>query len=768
VTKRPNDWPTDGLIDLKVHDRPHASSTLEWWYQNGHLVLADGRRFSFFAAFFRQVKGRDPKTKEPLYAHSLTWSLFDVEGEHSNFVSRVDPTAPAEGLKRIRRGLGGKDHKLNRALTEILESGNVPLPDKMFTDRVYVNKDRLELQYEGALFKRLDDGRYELKLDDTQRGVGVELTFTPQKPPVLQGDDGVVRGSDDQAMFYYFIPRMAVEGSITHRGVAHEVQQGSAWYDHEFGLHEGDAAEEDVDDAAEAKLDDKTKLARQKARRDKHEKRQVAWDWVSLQLDDNTELSVYCELYVNVPKTAGEWAVFVDKDGKSTLHKDVRFEATKMWRSTQTFFEYPVAWKLTVPSAKIELEIEAAFPDQEFLTLISKPAFYEGRVHAAGKVNGQARSALGVLERSGYASYEDLEGFFEEVGKVVRDSVERVLPRKPTYEQARDLVASKEREQYMRGLDVDQYARTHLHPIREITDRGGKGWRSYAAITCCDIVGGDSRKFVNWIALPEMMHVGSLIVDDVEDKSETRRGGKTAHLIYGDGQAINSGTAAYFIGIHLLDSKWVSDADQLRIYRLYFEALRSGHAGQAIDIDGMDHMMPGVVESGDSALLEERVLAVHRLKTAAPAGCLARMGAIAGNGTEAQIEGLGRFFEDLGLAFQIIDDVLNLRGFKNDLKTKAEDLQQGKVTLPVVKAMSRFPLAERRAFWETLRTKPQDLAVVGKLVEQLESVGAIDACSKQAKDLVEEAWQRLSPLVDPSLAKMLLRAFGWYVLERHY
>jgi geranylgeranyl pyrophosphate synthase/predicted secreted hydrolase len=765
VTKRPNDWPAEGLIDLKVHDRPHASSTLEWWYQNGHVV-ADGRRFSFFAAFFRQVKGRDPKTREPLYVHSLTWSLFDVEGKVSNFVSRVDPSAPEEGLKRIKRGLGGKDYKLNRALAEILERGQVPLPDKMFKDRVFVNPDRLDLQYGNALFKRLEDGRYELKLDDAERGIGLELTITPQKPPVLQGDDGVVRGSDDQSMFYYFIPRNAVEGTITHRGVAHPITEGSAWYDHEFGLHDGE--EEEVDDAAEAKLDEKTRLARGEARRKKHEQRQVAWDWVSLQLDDNTEISVYCELYAGIPKSAGEWAVLIGKDGKRTLHKDIRFEATKIWRSTQTFFEYPVQWKLTVPSAKIELEIEAAFEDQEFLTLISKPSFYEGRVHATGKVNGQARTAIGMLERSGYASYEDLEGFFEEVGKVVRKSVERVIPLKPTYEQALGLVASKEREQYMRGLDVDQYARTHLHPIREIVDRGGKGWRSYAAITCCDIVGGDSRKFIDWIALPELMHVGSLIVDDVEDKSETRRGGKSAHLIYGDGQAINSGTAAYFIGIHLLNSDWVSDADQIRIYQLYFEALRSGHAGQAIDIDGMDHMMPGVVESGDSTLLEERVLAVHRLKTAAPAGCLARIGATGGGGSPAQIEGLGRFFEDLGLAFQIIDDVLNLRGFKGDLKTKAEDLQQGKVTLPVAKAMSKLSLAERQAFWETLRSKPQDMATVGKLLDQLEAVGAIDACVKQAKDLVEEGWARLAPLVDDSLSKMLLRAFGWYVLERHY
>ena len=94
-----------------------------------------------------------------------------------------------------------------------------------------------------------------------------------------------------------------------------------------------------------------------------------------------------------------------------------------------------------------------------------------------------------------------------------------------------------------------------IKPIREITDRGGKGWRSYAAITCCDIVGGDSRKFVEWLAMPELMHVGSLIVDDVEDKSVVRRGGPTAHMLYGEAQAINSGTAAYFIAQKLLGAR---------------------------------------------------------------------------------------------------------------------------------------------------------------------------------------------------------------------
>jgi len=763
VKSVPFDWPSDGPIDLAKHDGPHASSTTEWWYQNGHVTVG-ARKFSFFAAFFRQVKGYDPKSREPLYAHSLTWALFDPDESVSHTVSRVDPAAPDEGMKRIRRGLGGKDYKLNRALQEILERGQVPLPDRFFEGPVHVALDRLDLQYGPDTFRKLDDGRYALKVHDKRKAVGLDLVFTPKKPAIRQGENGVVRGSGDEAMFYYFIPRCDVTGTITHRGQKLELTQGQGWYDHEFGVGERD----DVDDAAEAKLDEAARAHVQAERRAGYEKRQVAWDWLSVQFDDGSELSLYSELYVNIPKMAGQWAILIDPQGKRSLHTDVTLEATRVWRSTQTFFEYPVGLRVRVPSAGLDLQADAAFDDHEFITLISKPSFWEGRMHVAGIVHGQARSGVGVLERSGYATYEDLEGFFEEVGKVVRESVERVLPMKPDFATARRLVASDERPQYMDGVDVEQYARTHIHPIREIVDRGGKGWRSYAAITCIDIVGGDSRKFVKWIALPEMMHVGSLIVDDVQDKSTTRRGGPTAHMIYGEAQAINSGTAAYFIGIHLLDSKLLSDADQLRVYKLYFEALRAGHAGQALDIDGFELMMPAVVESGDSALLEKRVLGVHRLKTAAPAGCMARMGAIAGGATEAQIEGLGLFFEGLGLAFQVVDDVLNLRGFKGNLKSKAEDIMQGKITLPVAKAMGRLSKNDREWVWNTLKTKPQDEAVVSAVVRKLEECGAIDACADQARALVEEGWHTLQPKVDDSLSKLLLRAFGWYVLERHY
>lgn len=737
---------------------------MEWWYINGCFKTGDGGSFSFFAAFFRKLKQKNPRTGENEYAHSLTWAIQDLRVDKCLQASRVDPNASQEGLKLMNRGLVSKDSRLNRALREMLERGNVPRPDRVIEDRVFVNQNRLELQYGVDRYLKQDDGSYRLKLFDRHQSLGCDLVLEPLKPPIRHGDDGVVRGPDDELMFYYFIPRCRLSGKLTYRGEELELEEGQAWYDHEFGFGEM----ESFDDDAEALLSSEQREKLHADRRRRRDEMQVGWDWLSAQLEDGSELTVYPLTYVHTGKSAGDWAIMVDAEGNRSSYDDMKLTATEQWQSTQTFFEYPIRWTLEIPSADVRLEIEANFEDQEFITLISKPSFWEGSVKLEGSVRGKPVRGVGFIERSGFAPYEDLDGFFNEVGKVVRKSVRRVLPRNPDFEQARNLIAAKGRERYLEGVDIEQYARTHLHPIREIVDRGGKGWRSYAAITCCDIVGGDSRPFVQWLAMPELMHVGSLIVDDVEDKSEVRRGGPTSHLIYGEAQAINSGTAAYFIVHRLLVSDRLSDADKLRLYDLYFDSMRAGHAGQALDIDGFDHLMPEAIETGNSETLESRILAVHRLKTAAPAGCLSRMGAIAGGGTEEQVEGLGMFFEDLGLAFQIIDDVLNLRGFKGNLKAKGEDIAQGKITLPVAKAMSRLERPDRRWLAQALREENKDERQIRTIIDKLEECGAVEACAKQARDLIEEGWARLSPLVEDSLAKMLLRAFGWFILERHY
>ncbi len=742
----PTDWPGPGPLDLAVHDLPHASSATEWWYVNTHVTTVDGRQLSLFASFFRIVKGRDEATGEPQYAHSLSWAMTDPARKAYWGETLVDRDAPRLGLDKLERGEGSQDQRLRRAMREVLLKGKVPWPDRLFTADPFVATRRLELEFEGNTFVKRDDGAYALTLRHPHYHCGAELVFTPRKPAVRHGEDGVVKGTSGEDMFYYFIPRCEVTGQVTVDGLPIPVAQGEGWYDHEFGGHRphGDGQGED------AKLPD------------------VAWNWLAVQLADGRELSGYQLVDVGEGRSLGQKVLLIDREGRREAYDDFTLEPERLWRSTRTFNDYPVAWRLTVPGAGVALTLTADVDDQEMITVISKPAFWEGRITATGRVGDAEVTALGYLERSGYQTVDGLDDFFKAVSVEVRKSVAALVPMDPSWEQVRDMIASEERAHYMQGVDLEQVKRTAVEPVRAITDRGGKSWRSYAALACCDIVGGDSRKYVQWLAMPELMHVGSLIVDDVQDRSTVRRGGPSCHMIYGDALAINAGTACYFMGQKLLKGSDVSDRAKLRLYDLYFEALRAGHAGQAFDLEGLGAEMPAVIDTGDGDRLEERVLCVHRLKTAAPAGALSRMGAVAGDGTEAQIEGLGRYFESVGLAFQIIDDVLNLRGFKGDLKAKGEDISHGKITMPVAKAMSRLERADRAWMWETVASKPQDPAVVGQVIAKLEACGALDACVEQANTLVEDAWRALDPLVEDSLPKLMLRAFGWYVLERHY
>ncbi len=728
----------------------------EWWYLNTHVETTDGRALSLFVAFFRLIEGRNEATGQPRFAHSLTWALSDAQGKIYHADSRVDGNAPRMGLERIERGAGSRDPRLNRAMSEILKRDRVPTPDRVFEGRVYVDSERLDLQYGDARFQKNDDGTYHLTLANPRTKIGCDLTFKPERPPILHGDDGRVRGHAGDEMFYYFIPRNAVTGTVTLDGKALALKHGVGWYDHEFG---GAIPSTESEATARAKAE-----AMQKA----PDRIDVAWNWVALQLEDGTDLSAYTLQRCADGKILGRHAIVVDSEGRSKKYEQFELSPAAWWRSKRTYYDYPTRWTLKIPDARIELEVAASFPDQELITVISKPAFWEGRCEVTGTRDGNAVTGLAYVERSGFEPIKDLDEFFGAVGEEVRASVKSVLPLEPTRKEAQDLIAAPKREHYLDGVDITQLSNSLIAPIRAIADRGGKAWRSYAALACCDVVGGDSRKFVQWLAMPELMHVGSLIVDDVQDHSSVRRKGPTCHMIYGEPLAINAGTAAYFITQRLLTTEDMSPERKLRLYDLYFEAMRAGHGGQALDLSGLGDLMKQVAESGDAKLLEDRVIATHRLKTGAPAGALARMGAVAGGGSEDQIEGVGRLFEALGLAFQLVDDVLNLRGFKGDLKLSGEDIANGTVTLPVAKAMARLELSDRRWMAKTLASKPQDVKVVASVVEKLERCGAIEACAKDAEELIEDAWRKTEPLLEDSLTKVMLRAFGWYVLQRHY
>jgi len=654
-TLRP-DWPSRfGAINLETADLPHESSTTEWWYYNSHVTSTEGKKLSAFICFFRICKHIDANGKKQ-WADALTWAITDVDtGEYSCDVL-LDQDSPSMILKQMEKGIRVvKDAKIRDSILEVLRKGNVPRPDRMFKRKPHCSRNSLDIDMEDGQLIKDAQGNYVVTCRHGEdKSIGLSMTFKPEKEAIRHGSNGVVKGHDGDDMFYYFIPRCSVTGQLSIGGKTHRIQQGQGWYDHEFGGCVPDDSKEKMD---------------------------YAWNWAAIQLDNNTEITA-AVLYNPNTKTLMETVTcMIDAKSQRTAYNEMSFEPVgEQWTSCRTFRTYPTKWLLKIPEANVELRVDACINDQEFMTLLSKPAFWEGRCDVYGTINGKHVTGLAYVERNGFDEMPKLMDFFKAVGKQVRKSVQDMYPDKPTPEQVVDLIANKETAYYCKGVPADVLQKTLMAPVRTIADRGGKSWRSYGALACCDVVGGDSRNFVKWLAMPEFMHVGSLIVDDIQDESDERRGGPCAHLIYGEPLCINSGTAAYFMCEHLIKAPGLSAETLNKVYQLYFACLRGGHAGQALDIYGLDYLMPDAIEQGKSELLEERSLAIHMLKTAVPAGTLARMGALVGGGTDEQVDAVGKYFESIGLAFQIMDDVLNLRGLyfgKADTgkDTIAEDLK---------------------------------------------------------------------------------------------
>ena len=107
------------------------------------------------------------------------------------------------------------------------------------------------------------------------------------------------------------------------------------------------------------------------------------------QLDDGSDVSVYDLVHSETGESQGRWAVFIDADGTSHSLRDFTLTPRGEWRSVRTFECYPTSFNLEVPGAKLSLTVDAEFPDQELVTVISKPAFWEGRCKVAGTRDGK-------------------------------------------------------------------------------------------------------------------------------------------------------------------------------------------------------------------------------------------------------------------------------------------------------------------------------------------------------------------------------------------
>ncbi len=310
------------------------------------------------------------------------------------------------------------------------------------------------------------------------------------------------------------------------------------------------------------------------------------------------------------------------------------------------------------------------------------------------------------------------------------------------------------------GMDMNAPQKAIADPIWDFVSRGGKRWRPALLLLACESLGGSRKAALPFTVIPELVHNGTIMIDDLEDNSSLRRGKPSTHLLFGVDVAVNAGNAMYYIPlVALLKDKKLAAEQKSRLYGIYaLEMLRLSF-GQATDI---------YWHKGGSNPKEGHYLQMCSYKTGSLARMAAEFGAVLGNGTRKQLNAFADFATSIGVAFQIQDDILNIMPEHVEWgKEIGDDIKEGKRTLMVIHALRELPATKKNRLLGILNSKEKSDADVKEAVALLDECGSVEYAKKIARVLVSESWARLGAVLPESKSKVLLKEFADYLIERN-
>ena len=258
-----------------------------------------------------------------------------------------------------------------------------------------------------------------------------------------------------------------------------------------------------------------------------------------------------------------------------------------------------------------------------------------------------------------------------------------------------------------------------------IVASGGKRLRPLLTLACARLAGHQGTRHVGLATAVEFIHTATLLHDDVVDESEMRRGRASANDVFGNKASVLVGDFLFARAFRLM----VEDGS-LAVLDTLSTAAAVIAEGEVLQLSA----------SNDTETSEATYLQVIRAKTAELFAAACRIGAIVADRPDDDAEALRQFGEHLGMAFQLVDDVLDYSARQARLgKSIGDDFREGKITLPVVIAFQEGSEAER-AFWR--RTLEAQEIVDGDLdqaIALLQRHGALDRSVARARDYAAAA-----------------------------
>ena len=285
---------------------------------------------------------------------------------------------------------------------------------------------------------------------------------------------------------------------------------------------------------------------------------------------------------------------------------------------------------------------------------------------------------------------------------------------------------------------------------KHLIDAGGKRVRPVLALTSCEAVGGNSEDAVEIAAALELLHTFTLVHDDIIDEDRFRRGEKTVHEKWNDSIGIISGDALFSKAFQIVaktSEKMDLEKDVIiRLFDIFSKTSYQLCQGQASDVN---------FENQDE-ITEEDYMRMVKRKTGSLMSASTKVGGIIGDGSRDEVDALREYGKLMGVAFQIQDDILEIREMKGRTDEGIDgDFRKGKWTFLTVKAYEKFSPSEKQELLKALHGETNNKDTE-KMIDFYEKVGAVKSAEEKSRELIDQAKDKLKVLPDSESKNFLL------------
>ena len=287
--------------------------------------------------------------------------------------------------------------------------------------------------------------------------------------------------------------------------------------------------------------------------------------------------------------------------------------------------------------------------------------------------------------------------------------------------------------------------------LSHIRQRGGKRMRPMLILLMAKNYGKVSMVTQHAAVGLELLHTASLVHDDVVDESEERRGQASVNATYNNKVAVLVGD--FILSTALLH---VSKTGNQRIVEYLAELGRTLAAGEILQLTNIQNQ----------EISEEVYYQIIKNKTAALFEACAAIGALSADASEEEVLKAGKFGQDLGIMFQIRDDIFDYYDSKEIGKPTGNDMAEGKLTLPVIYALNNHRMDSMMNLARKVKQGGVNADEIAVLVEFAKKAGGIEYAERRMKDFRQLCQQYIDENVQEKAIKDALTAYVDFVIER--